>query len=417
MIMRRRQDRSRSHSRSRSRTYVRSHRIFEQRSGTHSPTSSEDSLARRRRSPGSIIDTTTDPKTAWAPYSPPVRGRPRVGRSRSPTPERGRRRIWSGERRDPTSFHHRDERRRSISRSPVRVQAGWDVDNIAITLLDEAPPSLSRVQETERGRSRSRSRSRIRIIHPGAQLVAADESQSRSRSRSPILARTEAVYERYAAEARSRSPSPGGVARLEATPIRVLPSDGPRTVARGLDTIRIGDRNRMGRGRSASPSDGLRDAARATPPIVVTADALAPPMSPATSMYHTATPNVSASGLGRSGDLGSAGASLGAIQSSINASKAALPGVMRGVTHFTIEELCEEIRSTPELSNAPIGDLYRREIPSGVQHEFILVRSVVQGRPSTWIRIDRAAKGYRERWRITSRYPADDTVCNAFAPR
>ena len=128
-----------------------------------------------------------------------------------------------------------------------------------------------------------------------------------------------------------------------------------RTVARGLDTIRIGDGNRMGRGRSASPSDDLRDAARATPPIVVTADALASPMSP-TSMYHTATPNVSASCLG----IGSAGA----IQSSINTSKAALPGVMRGVTQFTIEELREEIRSTPELSNAPIGDLYRREIPS-----------------------------------------------------
>jgi len=93
--------------------------------------------------------------------------------------------------------------------------------------------------------------------------------------------------------------------------------------------------------------------------------------------------------------------------------KAGVPGALRGVTQFTIEELCEEIRSTPELSNAPIGDLYRREIPSGVQHEFILVRSVPQDRPSVWIRIDRAAK--RERWQITSRYPADDTVCGVFA--
>lgn len=78
---------------------------------------------------------------------------------------------------------------------------------------------------------------------------------------------------------------------------------------------------------------------------------------------------------------------------------------------FTVEELCEEIHARPDLASLPIGDLYRREIPTGVQHEFILVKSIeASGGPSTWIRIDRAAKGYHERFRLTSQYPADDTV-------
>jgi len=167
------------------------------------------------------------------------------------------------------------------------------------------------------------------------------------------------------------------------------------------------------------PHNAFQPESKSPPPMVDTenplavdtAAARASSMSLATSIYHAASPNVPASSLGGNGDIGSTGASLGALQPAANASKATVPGALRGVTQFTIEELCEEIRSTPELSNAPIGDLYRREIPSGVQHEFILVRSVPQGCPSIWIRIDRAAKGYRERWRITSRYPADDTVC------
>lgn len=87
------------------------------------------------------------------------------------------------------------------------------------------------------------------------------------------------------------------------------------------------------------------------------------------------------------------------------------PSGARGITQYTLEELCEEIRSSPELATYPVDDLYRREIPTGVQHEFIIIRSAPRhGRPATWIRIDRAAMGYRERFRLTSRYVADDTV-------
>lgn len=94
-----------------------------------------------------------------------------------------------------------------------------------------------------------------------------------------------------------------------------------------------------------------------------------------------------------------------------NSSSQKISTPSRGVTHYTIEELCDEIRSSPMLAELSIGDLYRREIPTGVQHEFIIVRSVPYGgNPATWIRIDRAAKGYRERFKLTSRYPADDTV-------
>jgi hypothetical protein len=49
---------------------------------------------------------------------------------------------------------------------------------------------------------------------------------------------------------------------------------------------------------------------------------------------------------------------------------------------------------------------------------FVLRHAIVEDHPrlypSTWIRIDWAAKGYQKRWRITSRYPADDTVCGVF---
>ena len=86
----------------------------------------------------------------------------------------------------------------------------------------------------------------------------------------------------------------------------------------------------------------------------------------------------------------------------------------RGVTLYTLDELCTEIRATPKLAGMPISNLYRREIPSGVQHEFIMVRSVeLPESPSVWIRIDRAAKGYREKLRLTTRYPADDTVSSS----
>ena len=109
-------------------------------------------------------------------YGGPLLSAVGLRRSRSP---KGRRRRWSGERRDSTSLHHRDEHRRPISfRSPVRIRDGWDEDSPAITFLEEATPPPSGVRETERDRSRSRarSRSRTRIIHPAAQPVAADEA-------------------------------------------------------------------------------------------------------------------------------------------------------------------------------------------------------------------------------------------------
>ena len=88
---------------------------------------------------------------------------------------------------------------------------------------------------------------------------------------------------------------------------------------------------------------------------------------------------------------------------------------MRNVAHFTVDELCEKIRSTPELSSIPIGDLFRREMPTGFKHEFILIKSVPVVGPSVWIRIDRAAKGY-ERGQLRTTYPADDTVSTLIAP-
>jgi hypothetical protein len=86
-----------------------------------------------------------------------------------------------------------------------------------------------------------------------------------------------------------------------------------------------------------------------------------------------------------------------------------LQGVLRGVTFFTIEELCNKIRSNPGLSNIPIGELYRREIPTGFQHQFIIIKSVPVAGLGFWIRVDRAAKGYRN-WQLASTYPANDTV-------
>jgi len=76
---------------------------------------------------------------------------------------------------------------------------------------------------------------------------------------------------------------------------------------------------------------------------------------------------------------------------------------------FTVDDLCDKIRSTPELHSVPIGDLFRREMPTGFQHEFILIKSTPTVGPSIWIRIDRAAKGY-ERGQVRTRYPANDTA-------
>lgn len=84
-------------------------------------------------------------------------------------------------------------------------------------------------------------------------------------------------------------------------------------------------------------------------------------------------------------------------------------GVLGSLNRFTVDELRDKIRSTPELSSIPIGDLFRRKIPTGFQHEFILVKSAAGAGPSVWIRIDRAAKGYQS-GRIRTRYPANDTV-------
>ena len=80
-----------------------------------------------------------------------------------------------------------------------------------------------------------------------------------------------------------------------------------------------------------------------------------------------------------------------------------------GATLFTVEELCDKIRSAPELSSILIGDLFRREIPTGFQHEFIVIKSVPISGHSVWIRVDRAAKGYGIR-NIKAKYPANDTV-------
>jgi hypothetical protein len=83
--------------------------------------------------------------------------------------------------------------------------------------------------------------------------------------------------------------------------------------------------------------------------------------------------------------------------------------LLGNLTRFTVDELCDKIRSTPELSSMPIGDLFRREMPTGFQHEFILIKSAAVAGPSVWIRIDRAAKGYHS-GRPRTRYPANDTV-------
>jgi hypothetical protein len=76
---------------------------------------------------------------------------------------------------------------------------------------------------------------------------------------------------------------------------------------------------------------------------------------------------------------------------------------------FTVDEFCDKIRSTPELCSIPIGDLFRREMLTGFQHEFILFKATPTVGPSFWIRIDHVVKGY-ERGQVRTRYPANDTV-------
>ena len=400
------------------------------RVGASSPT-------HERRRPVLSIDTGSSPRLDRRRRASPSSDRSRALHEQNeeyaasePIYESPRRRIRSGRvYRSRTPPSRGPSRSRSLSRSPTRHRrpvSDYVVDDPSRRRFsygsytrgsrDRDSGLVERVFGRRRGRPPSQERPEM--------AVSEALRTRRSRSTSPAEAREEApAHRRPVLRPPSLTIEVGDANYLEgsrspATHTELVPISISLPPPHELVPPQSSDRNRMRsrlRARSVSPPD---DAARATPPIVVTADALASSMSLATSMYHTATPNVSASGLGRSvGDLGlrSAGASAGVLESAVDASKILLPGAIRGVTQLTIEELCEEIRSTPELSNAPIGDLYRREIPSGVQHEFILVRSVPQGRPSTWIRIDRAAKGYRERWRITSRYPADDTVRSAFA--
>lgn len=79
------------------------------------------------------------------------------------------------------------------------------------------------------------------------------------------------------------------------------------------------------------------------------------------------------------------------------------------VDQFIIEDLCREIRGKPELGSLPIDDMYRCKMPTGLRHEFILIRTTKrEGRHRTWIRIDRAAKGGWKRFTFAK--PVDDTV-------
>jgi len=84
-------------------------------------------------------------------------------------------------------------------------------------------------------------------------------------------------------------------------------------------------------------------------------------------------------------------------------------GPLRGVTYFTIKNFWNKICSNPELSNISIGELYQREMRTGFQHRFIIIKSVPIAGLSVWIRVDRAAKGHRN-WQLASTYPANDTV-------
>jgi hypothetical protein len=111
----------------------------------------------------------------------------------------------------------------------------------------------------------------------------------------------------------------------------------------------------------------------------------------------------------RSLDTGAGETETSASHHAFDSSQVALGRALHSVTHFTVDELCEKIRSTPELSNIPIGDLFRRQMPTGFKHEFILIKSVPISGRSVLIRIDRAAKGYR-RGQLRTTYPADDTV-------
>lgn len=88
------------------------------------------------------------------------------------------------------------------------------------------------------------------------------------------------------------------------------------------------------------------------------------------------------------------------------------PSLPRGVTQYSLDELCDEMQAFPAIAQLPIADLYRREIPTGVQHEFIMIRSApCDAHPAAWIRIDRMAERSRRSAMLISRYPAADTVC------
>lgn len=94
-----------------------------------------------------------------------------------------------------------------------------------------------------------------------------------------------------------------------------------------------------------------------------------------------------------------------------NSEPAPSPPITRGVTQYSIEELCDEIRSSTELSQCVIEDLYRREVPNGVRHEYIVIRCAARsGHTPTWIRIDRSAKGGL-RFDSSATKLAQDTVC------
>lgn len=102
-----------------------------------------------------------------------------------------------------------------------------------------------------------------------------------------------------------------------------------------------------------------------------------------------------------------------------------------GISHLTIPEFCEHLRYMPDLRTAEIVELWRREVPAGVRHEFVMVKIVsrattVEGAAGgggdgeiemeRWVRIDRAAKDYKKipsrlsLASIASTFMADDSV-------
>lgn len=83
-----------------------------------------------------------------------------------------------------------------------------------------------------------------------------------------------------------------------------------------------------------------------------------------------------------------------------------------GVVRRTVQELCQLVKASPEYSARTIDTLYRRENPTGVQHEFIVVRcAATDGEPPLWLRIDRAAKRTGQSSLMTD-LPPDDSVCS-----